>query len=54
MPDFLAIKGIYSNSNLACIFSGSVGESPVHSLLICRYLDLVWKEMVEWIGFGRL
>lgn len=36
-------------SNSACVFCNGVLESSSHLLLNCRVVELVWKDMAEWL-----
>lgn len=51
MKDLLAIRGILSRPNFGCDFCSCVRESTLHSLLCCHIVDLVWRDMAEWVGF---
>ncbi|XP_058757653.1 uncharacterized protein LOC131630925 [Vicia villosa] len=47
----LSKRGIAFPINNACVFCNDHEESSIHSLLCCNSVDLVWKDVDEWIGF---
>lgn len=46
---FSQIEGFSSNNS--CVFCLNEGESALQSLLCCRNVNLVWRDMAKWIGF---
>ncbi|XP_058742021.1 uncharacterized protein LOC131614456 [Vicia villosa] len=48
--DSLLKRGIIISLNANCVLCEETSETLTHSLLRCRYVDIVWKEMAEWIG----
>lgn len=48
--DALAIRVIIFPSTSMCVFCSYIAESSTHSLLNCYNINLVWREIVEWIG----
>lgn len=51
--DFLNLRGIIpSSSNLDCVFCEELAESLSYSLLACRKVEVIWKDMVDWLGLN--
>lgn len=46
----LAKRGIIPNSSTACVFCNMREESWGYLFLNCLYVNLVWKDISEWIG----
>ncbi|XP_058742455.1 uncharacterized protein LOC131614942 [Vicia villosa] len=47
----LSRKGIISLSNSMCAFCRCTEEGSVHLMLSCYCVDLVWRDIAEWVGF---
>lgn len=48
----LAKRGLGTLSNALCVYFQCIDETSIHSLLLCNHVDLVLKDMAEWIGFS--
>ncbi|XP_058726223.1 uncharacterized protein LOC131597549 [Vicia villosa] len=49
----LSHRGILPYSNTSCVFCCLCEESDGHTLLLCHNVNLVWREIAEWIGFDN-
>ncbi|XP_058783440.1 uncharacterized protein LOC131658124 [Vicia villosa] len=48
----LAYRGILNLSNSSCVFYLAHEKSALHLLLLCSNIDLVWRDIADWIGFS--
>ncbi|XP_058754722.1 uncharacterized protein LOC131627879 [Vicia villosa] len=46
-------KGVIPSPNVVCAFCRGIEETTVHLLLSCHCVDLVWRDIAEWIGFDN-
>ncbi|XP_058733735.1 uncharacterized protein LOC131605395 [Vicia villosa] len=47
----LSSKGIILISSSSCVFCCNHDDFSAHLLLLCHNVDLVWREIADWIGF---
>lgn len=49
----LVKRGIVPNSSSSCVFCNMRDESLGYLFLNCLYVNLVWKDISEWIGYDN-